>query len=86
MDLAIAKRNSPMLNLPTGTTPIYLFVGGSELSEMRRQSYEFAEKLKASKYPVELVDIPEKNHFTMLDQFEDPKGVIHSRIVSVIKQ
>lgn len=86
MDLAIANRNSPMLNLPTGTTPIYLFVGGSELSEMRRQSYEFAEKLKASKYPVELVDIPEKNHFTMLDQFEYPEGVIHIRIVSVLKQ
>jgi arylformamidase len=86
MDLAIAKRNSPMLNLPTGTTPIYLFVGGSELGEMCRQSHDFAEKLKASKYPVELISIPGKNHFTMLEQFEYPDGIIHSRIVSVIKQ
>jgi len=86
MDLAIAKRNSPMLNLPTGTTPIYLFVGGGELSEMRRQSYEFADKLKAIQYPVELVDIPEKNHFTMLEQFECPEGVIHGCIVSALKQ
>jgi arylformamidase len=86
MDLVIAKRNSPILNLPTGTIPIYLFVGSSELGEMRRQSYDFANKLKASKYPVELVDIPGKNHFTMLEQFERPEGVIHSRIVSIIKQ
>jgi len=86
MDLATAKRNSPMLNLPMGKTPIYLFVGGSELSEMRRQSYDFSDKLKASKYPVELVDIPGKNHFTMLEQFECPGGVIHSFIVSVINQ
>jgi arylformamidase len=86
MDLAVAKRNSPILNLPTGKTPMYLFIGGNELSEMRRQSYDFADKLKASKYPVELVDIPGKNHFTMLEQFEFPKGVIHSRIVSVLKQ
>jgi arylformamidase len=86
MDLAIAKRNSPMLNLPTGTTPIYLFVGGSELSEMCRQSHDFAEQLKASKYPVESISIPGKNHFTMLEQFEYPEGIIHSRIVSVIKQ
>jgi arylformamidase len=86
MDLAIAKRNSPMLNLPTGTTPIYLFIGGSELSEMRRQSYDFSDKLKAIKYPVELEDIPGKNHFTMLEQFEYPEGVIHGFIVSLIKQ
>jgi len=86
MDLAIAKRNSPILKLPTGKTPIYLFVGSGELSEMRRQSCDFADKLKASKYPVELVDIPGKNHFTMLEQFEFPVGVIHSCILSIIKQ
>ena len=86
MDVAIAKRNSPMLNLPTGKTPIYLFVGGIELSEMRRQSYDFADKLKASKYPVVFVDIPGKDHYTMLEQFEFPEGAIHSRIVTVIKQ
>jgi arylformamidase len=86
MDLAIAKRNSPMLNLPKGKTPIYLFVGGSELSEMRRQSYDFANKLKASNYPVVFVDIPGKDHYTMLEQFEFPEGAIHSRIVAAIKQ
>jgi len=85
LDLAIAKRNSPMLNLPTGKTPIYLFVGGAELSEMRRQSYEFADELKANTYPVEFVEMPRKNHFEMLEQFELPEGVIHNRIVSLIK-
>jgi arylformamidase len=86
MNLVIAKRNSPMLNLPTGSTPIYLFVGGSELSEMRRQSYDFSAKLKASKYPVVLMDIPGKNHFTMLEQFEFSEGAVHSRIVSILRQ
>lgn len=86
MDLIVAKRNSPMLHLPKGKTPIYLFVGGSELIEMRRQSYDFADKLKASKYPVVFVDIPGKNHYTMLEQFELADGAIHSRIISVIKQ
>jgi arylformamidase len=86
MDLAIAKRNSPILHLPKGKTLIYLFVGDSELSEMRRQSYDFADKLKVNQYPVVLTDIPGKNHFTMLEQFEFPEGAVHSRIVSVIKQ
>lgn len=86
MDLAIAKRNSPILDLPKGKTPIYLFVGVNELSEMRRQSYDFADKLKVSQYPVELMDIPGKNHFTMLEQFELLDGAVHSCIVSLLKQ
>jgi arylformamidase len=84
MNLEIAKRNSPILHLPKGKTPIYIFVGESELSEMRRQSNDFAYKLKASHYPVELMDVPEKNHFTMLEQFELPEGAVHSRIVSLM--
>ena len=86
MDLAIARRNSPILNLPIGKIPIYLFVGGAELSEMRRQSYDFADKLEVSKSPVELVDILGENHFSMLEQFQLPEGVIHNRIVSILKQ
>jgi arylformamidase len=86
MDLEIAKRNSPLLHLPKGKTPIYLFVGDSELSEMRRQSYDFYDKLKASHYPVVLMDILGKNHFTMLEQFEFPEGAVHSLIVSVLNQ
>lgn len=86
MDLEIAKRNSPLLHLPKGKTPIYLFVGDSELSEMRRQSYDFYDKLKASHYPVVLMDILGKNHFTMLEQFEFSEGAVHSLIVSVLNQ
>jgi arylformamidase len=86
MDLEIAKRNSPILHLPKGKIPIYLFVGESELSEMRRQSYDFANKLKERHYPVVLTEIPGKNHFTMLEQFEFQEGVVHSRIVAVLKQ
>jgi arylformamidase len=86
MDLAIAKRNSPIFSLPKGKTPMYLYVGANELSEMRRQSYDFAGKLTESHYPVELMDIPGKNHFTMLEQFEFPQGSVHSHIVTLLKQ
>ena len=86
MDLETAKRNSPLLHLPTGKTPIYLFVGGSELSEMRRQSFDFAEQLKASNYYVVFMIVRGKDHYTMLEEFEFPEGAIHNRIVSVFKQ
>lgn len=86
MDLETAKRNSPLLHLPIGKTPIYLFVGGSELSEMRRQSFDFAEQLKASNYYVVFMIVRGKDHYTMLEEFEFPEGAIHNRIVSVFKQ
>jgi len=86
MNLATAKKNSPILRLPIGNIPIYLFVGGNELSEMRRQSDDFADQLQAINYPVVFTEIPGKNHFEMLEQLEAPEGVVHRRIVSVIKQ
>ena len=86
MDLSVAKRNSPMLDLPKGKTPLYLFVGGSELIEMRRQSFDFDGRLKATHYPVSLQEIPGKNHYTMLEQFGAEQGEIHRRIVALIKQ
>ena len=84
MDLTMAKRNSPMLDLPHGKTPIYLFVGGSELIEMRRQSFDLDNRLKAIQYPVTLQEIAGKNHYTMLEQFGFEQGAIHRQIISVI--
>jgi arylformamidase len=46
----------------------------------------FTDKLKASNYLVVFTEISRKNHFTMLEQFEFPAGVVHSRIVSALKQ
>jgi arylformamidase len=86
MDLAMAKRNSPLLYLPTGNTPINLFIGGGELGGMRKQTFNFAAQLQAKKYPVVLTDIPGKNHFEMLEQFGSPEGVVHRRIVLIINQ
>lgn len=85
LDLSSAKRNSPMLDLPKGKTPIDVFIGGSELIEMRRQSFDFNNRLKATQYPVSLQEIPGKNHYTMLEQFGSEQGAIHSRIVSILK-
>jgi arylformamidase len=47
---------------------------------------DFADKLKASNYPVVFTEISGKNHFTMLEQFEYPEGAVHSCIVSALKQ
>jgi arylformamidase len=85
MDMAIAKRNSPILHLPKGNIPIHLFVGGDELCEMRRQSYDFADQLQTGNYPALLTEVPGKNHFEMLDQFALPEGGIHNCIVSIIR-
>jgi len=85
MDLAIAKRNSPMLHLPKGNTPIHLFVGGNELCEMRRQSYDFAARLQKSDYPVVFTEVSGKNHFEMLDQFALQEGAVYNSIVSATR-
>jgi len=86
MDQAIADKNSPMMHVPPGKTPIYIFVGGAELSEMRRQSHDFAKKIAKTAHPNSFVEIPGKNHYTMLVELEQPTGLIHQKILETFKQ
>ena len=86
MDKSSADRNSPMMHLPAGETPIYIFVGGAELSEMRRQSHEFAKKITNTAHPHSFVEIPDRNHFSILEEMEQPTGLVHQKILEVLKQ
>ena len=75
-----------MMHVPPGKTPIYIFVGGAELSEMRRQSHNFTKKIAKTAHPNSFVEIPGKNHYTMLVQLEQPTGLIHQKILETFKQ
>ncbi|WP_193185070.1 alpha/beta hydrolase [Nisaea sediminum] len=52
--------------------PHLLTVGGREGPEYLRQRDELAEALRAKRQPVEVVDLPDRDHFTALEAFGDP--------------
>jgi acetyl esterase/lipase len=76
LDLQAAKRNSPMLHLPSVSPPLDVFVGSAELAEMRRQSADFAAARRERGLPGEFLEIPSANHFTIMEQIASVDGVL----------
>jgi acetyl esterase/lipase len=62
-----ARRNTP------GHTekPLLIAYGADELPELRRQSEEYAKRLRR-----EAIAVPERNHFTILEELASPHGAL----------
>jgi arylformamidase len=84
MDAAMARRSSPILSLPKTSKPLDLFAGSAELSEMRRQTADYAEARRAAGLPMRYVEIPGANHYTILNSMMDRDGQIHRSIVAML--
>lgn len=67
---------SPISRIAASDIPYQVIVGGAELPELRRQSMEYSEALKAHGKRVWSA-LPEGlNHFTVLDEMARPDGIL----------
>ena len=82
LDEAMSKRNSPMLLTTDAAKPIALTVGGAELPLLRKQTADFAAYRAKHGSPVSYEEIPNANHFTIMDEMPSPTG----RITTLIRQ
>jgi arylformamidase len=82
LDEAMSKRNSPMLLTTDATKPMALTVGGAELPLLRKQTADFAAYRARHGSPVSYEEIPNANHFTIMDEMAQPEG----RITMMIRQ
>lgn len=71
-----AQRNSPALRTPVERAPVLLAVGAEESEEFRRQANSLARCW--AEVPIRSVELPGQNHFTIVDGFADPNGVLLS--------
>lgn len=76
LDAADARRNSPLLNLPTTSRPLIVTYGGGELPELRRQSEEFALARTRARLAGRVVPLAGHNHFTILEELARPDGAL----------
>jgi len=86
MDLAMARRNSPILLLPKSSKQLDLFAGSAELSEMRRQTADYASARRAAGLPTQYAEIPDGNHYTVLDNMMSTDGTIHQAIMTMFSR
>jgi arylformamidase len=78
LDEAEARRNSPLLHLPTTSVPMIVAYGTGELAEMQRQSKEFADAREGTGLPGRGAPLAGHNHFTILEELADPNGKLTS--------
>ena len=74
---------SPLRVFPTGMAPLRLFVGGSELPEMQRQSATYAEAARTRGLPVTFTTLPGHDHFSILEELSQPHGAITRALVEM---
>lgn len=84
MDVAAARRNSPILTLPKTSKQLDLFAGSAELPEMRRQTADYAAARRAAGLPTQYTELQGANHYTILNSMMDDNGAIHHAIMAML--
>ena len=84
LDAVQARRNSPLLNVPTRAAKLVTAYGSDELPELKRQSREFAAAWSARGLPGEMIEVAGRHHYAVLEQLARPDGLLmkalaHSR-------
>jgi arylformamidase len=82
LDGPMSRRHSPMAQPGGPMKPLALVVGAAELPLLRKQTADFAGQRAKYGLPVAYEEIPDANHFTILDEMQSPKG----RITTMIRQ
>lgn len=71
MDAGEARRNSPVLRALTGSCPVIFAWGDNETGEFKRQSEEYAARLRDEGIPVTAREIENRNHFDVILDLAD---------------
>jgi arylformamidase len=76
LDLAETERNSPMRHFPATAAPLVVTVGLGELPELVRQSEEYVAGWMARGHRGRYLPLPAHDHFSILEELAQPKGII----------
>ena len=80
-----ARRNSPILHFPPMAGPLVTAYGTRELPELCRQSIDYAQAWAERGLPGHLLPVDGADHFTILEALADPKGVLTSALLDLVR-
>ncbi len=84
LDVAGARRNSPILHIPARAGPLVLAVGSAETREFRRQTTDFAAAWQAAGHACTLIEAPGLHHYDMALEAGNATGPIVRAVLADI--
>jgi len=84
LDAEGAKRVSPLYLEPATKAPLVLAVGGDEGDEFHRQTQIMADAWMPYGVPIEMMDLPGKNHFSIVNTLADPGGALFLKAMALM--
>ena len=75
---------SPLRLIGPGLAPVRIVAGGGELSELRRQSQDYAAAANGAGMTALLRMAPGRDHFSMLEELRDPDGGLTQDLMALI--
>ncbi|HEV8503886.1 MAG TPA: hypothetical protein VGQ53_00750, partial [Chitinophagaceae bacterium] len=76
----IAERNSPVLLRPANPCPLLLVTGTDETDEFKDQTIEMYNSWKRKHNCTEVLKIPDKSHYSILDAVVETGSSLQSAI------
>lgn len=76
----MARRNSPIELAPNRAGPLILSVGGRETDEFLRQQERYAEAWQGAGLPLQIVPMPDAQHFSIVEAFATPGSPLYQAV------
>jgi len=80
MDVATAEQNSPACFKPMHQCPLLLAAGSNETDEFKDQTHEMYNSWKSKHNAIQLLNVPGKNHFSILDTVTENGSALQTAI------
>jgi arylformamidase len=85
MDRETAIKNSPVFLTPANDCPLLLVTGTDESDEFKDQSEELYHCWKSKRSRIELLTVPQKNHYSILDAVIEKDSTLRDAMIRLMK-
>ena len=84
MDVAEARRESPLFMEMRSDAPHLVIAGGNETPEFIRQSDAYCDRFRTAQRPMERYDVPNENHFGELERLAESTSEVFARALALV--
>ncbi len=84
MDVAEARRESPLFMEMCSNAPHLVIAGGDETPEFTRQSDSYCDRFRTEQRTMERYDVPGENHFGELERLAESTSEVFARALKLV--